>query len=405
MKTINKIIFVNHFAGIPKLNERSLRHFIIAKSIKSKIKPIIITSQKNYQSINDVKYPNNTVVEIEGINYIFIKERSFNKVNLFTKFLRMTSFSLNLFIFFTFKSKIENVKYIYSSSPDLFSSLAAHVYAKKTGAKHFFEIRDIWPLSQEVLHGFNSNNLIIRLLRFIELYLYKNSDYILSPLKNLHLYLNEINIDTPFKYLPQTFFPYDQKINEKNLINFNLDGFEKIGVYAGSIGSFFGVENIVDFFPNSLKSNIAILIIGDGDAFDKLEKKVKTLNLKNIFIMNTVTHDKLSYIYKIADFAIASYPNKDSLFQFGHCPLKIYDYMYHKLPVIFVGNKYNLDVESNGIFQVNFNDKESFSNILHKVNLISKDELKSIGLRNYDIVNSTNSPKNLIKGFNELISH
>ena len=32
--------------------------------------------------------------------------------------------------------------------------------------------------------------------------------------------------------------------------------------------------------------------------------------------MNTVTHDKLSYIYKIADFAIASYPNKDSLFQF-----------------------------------------------------------------------------------------
>ena len=76
--------------------------------------------------------------------------------------------------------------------------------------------------------------------------------------------------------------------------------------------------------------------------------------------MNTVTHDKLSYIYKIADFAIASYPNKDSLFQFGHCPLKIYDYMYHKLPVIFVGNKYNLDVESNGIFQVNFNDKESF---------------------------------------------
>ena len=276
---------------------------------------------------------------------------------------------------------------------------------KKTGAKHFFEIRDIWPLSQEVLHGFNSNNLIIRLLRFIELYLYKNSDYILSPLKNLHLYLNEINIDTPFKYLPQTFFPYDQKINEKNLINFNLDGFEKIGVYAGSIGSFFGVENIVDFFPNSLRSNIAILIIGDGDAFDKLEKKVKTLNFKNIFIMNTVTHDKLSYIYKIADFAIASYPNKDSLFQFGHCPLKIYDYMYHKLPVIFVGNKYNLDVESNGIFQVNFNDKESFSNILHKVNLISKDELKSIGLRNYDIVNSTNSPKNLIKGFNELISH
>ena len=138
MKTINKIIFVNHFAGIPKLNERSLRHFIIAKSIKSKIKPIIITSQKNYQSINDVKYPNNTVVEIDGINYIFIKERSFNKVNLFTKFLRMTSFSLNLFIFFTFKSKIENVKYIYSSSPDLFSSLAAHVYAKKNWSKTLF---------------------------------------------------------------------------------------------------------------------------------------------------------------------------------------------------------------------------------------------------------------------------
>lgn len=405
MKSIHKIIFVNHFAGIPQLNERSLRHFIIAKNIKSKIEPIIITSQKNYQTNNNVKYPNNEIVEIEGINYIFIKERTFKKINLFTKFLRMTSFSFNLFIFFLFKLRIKNVKCVYSSSPDLFSSLAAHYYAKKVGAKHFFEIRDIWPLSQEVLHGFNSKNLIIRLLRFIELYLYKNVDYIISPLKNLNIYLNEIQIDTPFKYLPQTFFPYDQNISGKNLIDFSLEEFDRIGVYAGSVGSFFKVENIIDFFPKNFCNKTAIFIIGDGDAFDRLENKVKLLNIKNIFIMKTLTHDNLSYIYNIADFAIASYPDKDSLFQFGHCPLKIYDYMYHKLPIIFIGNKYNLDIESAGIFQVKFDNRESFSKIINKVNLMSKDELKSIGLMNYDCVNRTNSPENLIKGFNELIFH
>ena len=108
----NKILFINHFAGVPSINERSLRHFIFAKTAnKNGYESIIITSQNHYHSINNIKYPTNKIVNIDGVNYIFIKEAVFKKNNLLTKFLKMTSFSLSLFIFFMFKKiNIKNVK-------------------------------------------------------------------------------------------------------------------------------------------------------------------------------------------------------------------------------------------------------------------------------------------------------
>ena len=70
----------------------------------------------------------------------------------------MISFSLSLFIFMFKKINIKNVKLVYSSSPDLFTSLVCSLYCKKKKALHYFEIRDIWPLSQQILHNFDKNN-------------------------------------------------------------------------------------------------------------------------------------------------------------------------------------------------------------------------------------------------------
>ena len=102
----NKILFINHFAGVPNINERSLRHYIFAKSANMNgYDSYIITSQDHYHSIDNIKYPTNKIVNIDGVNYIFINEVVF-KNNLLTKFFKMISFSLSLFIFFMFKKLI-----------------------------------------------------------------------------------------------------------------------------------------------------------------------------------------------------------------------------------------------------------------------------------------------------------
>ena len=398
-----KILFINHFAGVPNINERSLRHFILAKTANNNgFESFIITSQNHYHAIDGGKYPRNKVVEINGVNYIFIQELVFKKNNLFTKFLKMTSFSFSLFVFFLFnKISFENVKVIYSSSPDLFTSFVAKWISKRKKSLHFFEIRDIWPLSQKILHKFSESNFLIKILSYVEMYLYRNSDLLISPLKNFDKYLFENKINTEFKFIPQSYFNYNYQ-NEIE-INIDLKPFSKVGIYAGSIGSFYKIDQLVKFFPESLKSKIAIIIIGDGDRFDSMKQLISKRGLTNFFILPSKNHNKLAQYFTISDFAIGLHPDYDDLYKYGLCPLKTYDYMFYKLPILFIGNKSYLDIESEGIFESKFNNQSSFIKSLNKINYMSKNDLKKMGTLNYNIVQVNNSPDSISRKFMEIL--
>lgn len=400
----NKILFINHFAGVPSINERSLRHFILAKTANMNgYESFIITSQDHYHSIDSKKYPTNKIVNIDGVNYIFIKEIVFKKNNLLTKFFKMISFSFSLFIFFMFKKiNIKNVKLVYSSSPDLFTSLVAHLIAKMKKVPHYFEIRDIWPLSQQILHNFDKKNIVILVLSSIELFLYQKSDLLISPLKNFNQYLLEKNVNTPFKFIPQSYFRFSS--NSKNELDIDLKSFSKVGIYAGTVGSFYKVEQLVKFFPKRLKSEIAIVIIGDGDKFEHLKELITQKGLNNFFILPSKSHEELVNYFEISDFAIGFHPDYDELYKYGLCPLKTYDYMINKLPILFVGNKSYLDIVSDGIIGCKFDNEKSFKDSLAKINSLSKYDLREKGILNYNLVKINNSPESISKKFMEILS-
>ena len=67
-----KILIINHFAGIPKYSDFSLRHYYFAKYFKEKdFECSIITSKQNYQSREKV---DSSKKLIEDIEYFFIDE-------------------------------------------------------------------------------------------------------------------------------------------------------------------------------------------------------------------------------------------------------------------------------------------------------------------------------------------
>lgn len=362
----------------------------------------IITSQSHYQAINGARYPSNKIIEIDNINYFFIKELNFKKNNLFTKFFKMISFSFNLFkAFILRKINFTNIKVVYSSSPDLFTSFVSHFIAKRNKALHYLEIRDIWPLSQQILHNFSSNNFLIKILSKIEIFLYKNSDIIISPLKNFDKYLFEKKIKKPFQFIPQTYFDFKHK-TEYN-INLDLSSFEKVGIYSGSVGKLYKIEQLVNYFPEELQSKLAVIIIGDGDQFDKIKKDIIKKELHNFFVFSTKNHYELVQYFKISDFAFGFHPIYNELYKYGLCPLKTYDYMFNKLPILFVGDKSYLDIKSDGIIQCRFNDRNDFQFQLNKIFNMSKRELKMKGLLNFNIVKMNNSPELISKKFLDII--
>ena len=394
---MKNIVFINHFSGVPDINERSLRHFIISKNlIKSDYRPTIITSQNHYQSLKKDSYLHNKFITIKGVNFIFVKEKSYNKLNLLTKFLKMISFSKNLFFDFIFgKIVLKKVDIVYASSPDLFSSLVAYYIAKRKKAKFILEIRDIWPLSQISLHRFSRKHPVILLLRFIEIFLLKKSDHIISTLNNFKSYLDENNIKTDFTYIPQVVNNHFSK--KKMTINLPYDDFDKVGIYAGSVGSFYKIDKFINSFPSHLKNKICIIIIGDGDRWNQVKKLIELKNLSNIFMVHSQPRSILQNYYDIADFAISIHPVEKELHKYGLSPLKVIDYMNAKLPIFYIGDSSLLyDNSFKGLVESNF-EKKSINQAFESIAKLPKEKLMSMGQENYSFVNTNNNIEQIQK--------
>ncbi len=133
-----------------------------------------------------------------------------------------------------------------------------------------------------------------------------------------------------------------------------------------------------------------------------MKKLISKRGLTNFFILPSKNHNKLAQYFTISDFAIGLHPDYDDLYKYGLCPLKTYDYMFYKLPILFIGNKSYLDIESEGIFESKFNNQSSFIKSLNKINYMSKNDLKKLGTLNYNIVQLNNSPDSISRKFMEI---
>ena len=66
----------------------------------------------------------------------------------------------------------------------------------------------------------------------------------------------------------------------------------------GTVGSFYKIEQLVNFFPKRLKSKIAVIIIGDGDKFEHLKDLIAQKDLNNFFILPSKNHQELKIILR-----------------------------------------------------------------------------------------------------------
>ena len=111
-----------------------------------------------------------------------------------------------------------------------------------------------------------------------------------------------------------------------------------MGIYAGSVGSFYKIDKFINSFPSHLKNKICIIIIGDGDRWNQVKKLIKLKNLSNIFMVHSQPRSILQNYYDIADFAISIHPVEKELHKYGLSPLKVIDYMNAKLPIFYIGD-------------------------------------------------------------------
>lgn len=271
----------------------------------------------------------------KNFNFVWVKMPNYAEAHSKKRIANWFSFAWKI-------TKLKNIlpkpDVILYSSPSLVGYLGAEKLAKDLSVPLAFEIRDIWPLTLCELGGYSESHPFIRLLQWIEDRAYKNSDYVLSNLKNSYEHMQMRGMrPEKFFWIPNGFLKEEVEgalpLEQHTIDQLPKDKF--IVGYAGTLG----IANALDSFikaASQLKnySDIAFVLVGQGKLKANLKQQVNDLNLSNVYFVEAIPKKQVQSLLQFFDVCYLGL-TKDPLFRFGVSPNKLFDYLYAGKPILY----------------------------------------------------------------------
>ena len=370
---------INHHALTPDMSGGT-RHYDFAKElVKRGYKVTIIASSFHYLKHQEMKtYSDNKNYlqeSIDGIDFIWIKIPPYQGSG-FARVKNMLSFMFSVISSIP-KLNLPRPDTILGSSVHLFAVYAAYVLCKRYKSKFIMEVRDLWPQTLIDMGIFKWHPFIL-LLGFLEKYLYKKADVIITNLPKAYLYIEKLGIEENKIKWVSNGVDLDNIQYRKPLVTKNLTI-----MYTGAIGIANNLDILLDVaIKLKNRDTIKFKIVGAGTEKERLIEKLKTLNLSNVEFINPVPKIEISDLLATAD--VLFFNLKDSpVFNYGISSNKLFDYMAAGRVVIFSANvPNNLIKESNGGFTIPVNSVIELEKAIIAVNELSFKQKEEIGLNN-----------------------
>lgn len=319
----------NHHALTPNMSGGT-RHYDFAKElIKRGHHVTIVASSFHYSKYKEMKeYGDKNYLQenIDGIDFIWIKTPSYfgNGISRVKNMLRYTYKVLNIIP----KLDLKDPDIIIGSSVHLFAVFAAYRLSKKYHTPFIMEVRDIWPQTL-IDMGIPKWHPLIISLAWLERYLYKKADRIISNLPYAYKHIEKFVSKDKFSWI-------SNGVDLDNITYVEKIKTDKFTIsYTGAIGVANNLALLVNV-AERLKDqkDIFFRIVGDGAEKEKLKELAKLKNLKNISIEDPVAKNEVSNILQSSD--ILYFNLKDSpVFNFGISSNKLFDYMAAGRVIIF----------------------------------------------------------------------
>jgi glycosyltransferase involved in cell wall biosynthesis len=334
-----KIMLINHYAG-SEFYGMEYRPFYMAREwVKAGHEVVIIAADYSHlRTKNPETEKNFTEENIEGITYLWIKTPSYQGNGL-SRAKNMGAFITKLWRKATYLAQKYKPNAVIASSTYPFDIYPAARIAKKSGAGLFFEIHDLWPLTQIELYGFSKANPYVILLQKGEDYAYKHAARIISILPNAYVHIQERGFNTDkFVYIPNGAViekqntqaeghPYKQVFEElKQQGKF-------IVLYLGG----FAQANALDELAQTAEfvgDNVEIVFVGDGTKKPEIIEYVNTKGYKNVLFLDRIAKSQVQAVLRSADCLYIG-AKKCSLYRYGAGMNKIFDYMLAAKPIIY----------------------------------------------------------------------
>ena len=208
--------------------------------------------------------------------------------------------------------------------------VAGAIISKINKKKFILDIRDLWPdivLDMGVMKRYNPIYIILKIL---ENFMYKQSDYLIYnspgfkeyleckyPKENMSLITNGID-----DYILEYFKDKQVKIEKKDKYKI---------LYAGNLGIAQDIKILVDLAKR--RKDIEVILIGKGSQEKIIVDKIKELQVENIKLISSIPRVELLNLYEEIDILFLQL--KDIKMFEKTIPSKIFEYIAAQKPIIY----------------------------------------------------------------------
>ena len=392
---------INQFAGTPESGWGERHYYFSQYWKKAGYNVKVISGGYNHMFKKTVevsglyKYENYNDIDFYWVNTPKYNPRSMKR------FYSMFVFMIKV-LFLPIKV-LGKPNYIIVSSMPIFPILSGVILKRKHKAKLFFEIRDIWPLSLQLLGNKSANHPAVKFIGWFEKFGYRKSDAVVSLLPNAREHFEFIaKKEVNFKYIPNG-------IDEEQLENEQLpiDITSKIPKdkfiigYAGTIGLANALEFLIDASID-LVSNTKLFFIIVGDGYLKEQLVEKTKDNQNILFLPKIKKNQVQHLLTYYDVCFVG-RNDTPLFKHGVSANKYFDYMLAKKPILDSNNYIKDPVElSNCGIIVKPDSADSIVQGIIQFYKMTKEERNQMGEKGYDFVKKHHNIKYLSEKYIKL---
>ncbi|ROQ47063.1 glycosyltransferase involved in cell wall biosynthesis [Marinobacter sp. 3-2] len=329
---------INQYASTPDFGYAG-RHYYLGKELaKRGYTVFLITSASHHLLRKKPALASDFELEEqeEGFTVVWVRMPHYEQAHSKGRILGWFLFSWRLRKLF--RQIPDSPDVVVCSSPSLLSFLGAKTLARRVGAKLVFEVRDIWPMTLMDIGGYSRRHPFIRLMQWVEDKAYRDSDRVVSNLKNSveHMVSRGMKREK-FAWVPNGFsmdeVSLNSSLNARAVDQLPQDKF--IVGYTGTLGVANSLYTLVDA-AERLRGHgeIAFVLVGDGKERAALKKLVAKKGLDNVFFVDPIPKVEIQAILAKFDACYLGL-SKDPLFRFGVSPNKLFDYLYSGKPIIY----------------------------------------------------------------------
>ncbi len=338
-----KIWIINHHATEEFLNHGG-RHYYITKYLMEKGYDVTIfcaNTVHNSDKLIDPQCHGYSEKTCDGIKFVFVQTKPYIG-NGGKRILNMLEFFLRV------KQAVKHFgkpDCIIGSSVHPLACVAAIQLSRRYRCKNIVEIRDLWPESIVAYGVAKKSNPLVQLLYRLEKWMYCKADAVVMtwpggyryiqekgwdsviPEEKVHHISNGVGLDN-FKRL-QELYPYqDEDLNQTDTFS---------AVYTGSIRLVNQVDTLLEA-AKLLKERgnphrIQILVWGNGDKAQEIQKEAQEHQLEHFKMKGVVTKNEIPSLLTQADCCIL-HNSSTVLDRFGQSQNKFFEYLAAGKPVL-----------------------------------------------------------------------